>query len=76
MKPGDLALLDKEEIVLLLDILPARLVYESSYDEDDEGGHIWLGGDDVIDRGALMGKVLKNGGAMWIELERLSRINE
>jgi hypothetical protein len=45
MKRGDLALLDKEEIVLLLDILPA-----------------W-------------GKVLWNGGAMWLELERLSPIN-
>lgn len=76
MKPGDLALLDKEEIVLLLDILPARLVYPGNYDEDDEGRHIWLGGDDVIDSKALMGKVLWNGGAMWLELERLSPIIE
>lgn len=76
MKPGDLALLDKEEIVLLLDILPARLVYESNYDEDDEGRHIWLGGDEVIDSRALMGKVLWNGSGMWIELQRLSPIDE
>lgn len=76
MTAGDLALLDKEEIVLLLEILPARAVYQSNYDEDDEGRHIWLGGDDVIDSRALMGKVLWNGGAMWLQLERLSPITE
>lgn len=76
MRQGELALLDKEEVVLVIDVQRAATVYEGSYDEDDEGRHIWIGGDDVIPCNDILGQVLYNGGLQWIAIERLSNIVE
>lgn len=73
---SDLALLDKEEIVLILQVQPAKVVYKQNYDEDDEGGHIWLGGDDVIHHKQVMAQILHARGLEWIRIERLSDIDE
>lgn len=69
---GDLALIDKEEIVLVLDLKLAKEAYRGLYEVDDEDRHIWLGGDNVIHYMNIMGQVLYNGKCEWIRIERLS----
>jgi hypothetical protein len=75
-KKGDLAYFDKEEYVLVLDIATAKAVYTGMYEVDEDDGHIWLGGDNVIGHNDILAQVMSMNGYEWIAVERLFPVSE
>jgi hypothetical protein len=43
---------------------------------DDEDGHIWLGGDNVIHHRAVLAQVFSVRGYEWIEIMRLREVSQ
>ena len=75
-KKGDLAHIDNDDLGIVLDIATAEAVYNDLYEVDDEDGHIWLGGDNVIHHRAILAHVFSTRGYEWIPVDRLSGIRE
>lgn len=76
IRPTDLALLDNEEVILVIDIKSAKEALTDRYEVDDEGGHIWLGGDNVVLASEILAQICSQRGLEWIHIERLQEIDE
>jgi hypothetical protein len=72
ISPTDLALLDGEHTVLVIQTATAREVYFELVEEDREGSaHIWIGGDIAVLPTDTMAQIMGPRGMEWIQLERL-----
>lgn len=76
IRPTDLALLDNEEVILVIDIKSAKEALTDRYEVDDEGGHIWLGGDNVVPCTDILAQICSARGLEWIHVERLQEIEQ
>lgn len=71
-RKGDLAHIDNDDLGIVLDIQTAKAVYTGLYEVDDEGAHIWIGGDNVIHHKDILAQVFSMRGYEWIQVERLT----
>jgi hypothetical protein len=72
IKPTDLSMTDGGEVVLVVDIKTAKEAFLDRYEVDDEGGHIWLGGDNVVPHTDILVQICSVRGLEWIHLDRLT----
>lgn len=76
IKPTDLATTADGEVVLVVDIKSAKEALNDRYEVDDEGGHIWLGGDNVVLASAILAQICSQRGLEWIHLDTLTLVND
>lgn len=76
IKPTDLATTADGEVVLVVDIKSAKEALHDRYEVDDEGGHIWLGGDNVVPASDMLAQICSQRGLEWMHLETLTPLQE